>query len=52
MKRVRIVKRADAFYVQFCWNIINLVKKECRDVPWNVSIKVLGDAYLIYGDVY
>ncbi len=26
--------------------------QKSRDVPWNVSRKVMGHAYLIFGDVY
>jgi two-component system Ni(II)/redox-responsive regulator NrsR len=31
---------------------LDISKKECRDVPWNVSTRFLENAYLISGDVY
>jgi hypothetical protein len=33
-------------------DLLDISKKECRDVPWNASTRVLGYAYLISGDVY
>jgi hypothetical protein len=40
------VSPTDALYT------LDISKKECRDVPWNVSTRFLENAYLISGDVY
>jgi hypothetical protein len=31
--------------------LIDISGKDCRDVPWNVSTRVSGHAYFIFGDV-
>jgi hypothetical protein len=50
---VKQLKIVDYFRRKFKpYYLLDISRKECRDVPWNVSTRVLGYVYLISGDVY